>query len=40
MTDKSPNPDFFYGISLKLSYKNWDFGFNGHFELLHTLAHH
>ena len=30
MTDKSPNPDFFYGISLKLSYKNWDFGFNGH----------
>ena len=30
VTDKSPNPDFFYGISLKLSYKNWDFGFNGH----------
>ena len=30
MTDKSPNPDFFYGISLKLNYKNWDFGFNGH----------
>ena len=30
MTGKSPNPDFFYGINLKLSYKNWDFGFNGH----------
>lgn len=30
MTNKSPNPDFFYGINLKLSYKNWDFGFNGH----------
>ena len=30
MTEKSPNPDVFYGISLKLSYKNWDFGFNGH----------
>lgn len=30
MTNKSPNPDFFYGVNLKLSYKNWDFGFNGH----------
>ncbi len=30
MTDKSPSPDFYYGVSLKLSYKNWDFGFNGH----------
>ena len=30
MTGKSPNPDFFYGINLKLSWKNWDFGFNGH----------
>ena len=30
MTNKSPNPDFFYGVSLKLAYKNWDFGFNGH----------
>ncbi len=30
MTNKSPNPDFFYGINLKLTYKNWDFGFNGH----------
>ncbi len=25
-----PNPDFYYGINLKLSYRNWDFGFNGH----------
>ncbi len=24
------NPDFYYGLNLKLSYKNWDFGFNGH----------
>ena len=30
MTNKSPNPDFYYGINFKLSYKNWDFGFNGH----------
>ncbi len=30
MSNKSPNPDFFYGVSLKLAYKNWDFGFNGH----------
>ncbi len=30
MTNKSPNPDFYYGINVKLSYKNWDFGFNGH----------
>ncbi len=29
-TEKSPAPDFFYGVNLKLSYKNWDFGFNGH----------
>ena len=29
-SDKSPAPDFFYGVNLKLSYKNWDFGFNGH----------
>ncbi|MBQ8307238.1 MAG: TonB-dependent receptor, partial [Alistipes sp.] len=29
-TEKSPAPDFFYGINLKLSWKNWDFGFNGH----------
>ncbi len=30
MTGKSPNPDFFYGLNIKLSYKNWDFGLNGH----------
>lgn len=30
ITDKSPDPDFFYGLSVKLSYRNWDFGFNGH----------
>ena len=30
MTGKSPNPDFFYGLNLKLSFRNWDFGFNGH----------
>lgn len=29
-SDKTPAPDFFYGVNLKLSYKNWDFGFNGH----------
>ena len=26
----NPNPDFYYGLNVKLSYKNWDFGFNGH----------
>ena len=25
-----PAPDFYYGITFKLSWKNWDFGFNGH----------
>lgn len=30
MTNKSPNPDFYYGVNMKLSYKNWDLGFNGH----------
>ena len=29
-TEKSPAPDFFFGLNFKLSYKNWDFGFNGH----------
>ena len=29
-TGKSPSPDFFFGVNLKYSYKNWDFGFNGH----------
>ncbi len=26
---KSPNPDFWFGISSRLNYKNWDFGFSG-----------
>jgi iron complex outermembrane receptor protein len=30
MTGKSPSPKFFYGLSLKASYKDWDFGLNGH----------
>lgn len=30
MSGKSPSPRFFYGINLKLSYRDWDFGFNGH----------
>ncbi|MBQ2784466.1 MAG: TonB-dependent receptor [Alistipes sp.] len=29
-TGKSPLPDFFFGLNLKLNYRNWDFGFNGH----------
>ena len=30
MTGRSPAPKFYYGVSLKLSYKAWDFGLNGH----------
>ena len=30
MTGKSPAPKFFYGINLKVSYRDWDFGMNGH----------
>ena len=30
ITGKSATPDFFYGVAMQLSYKNWDFGFNGH----------
>jgi iron complex outermembrane receptor protein len=30
MSGKSPSPDFFYGMNLKLNYKQWDFGFNAH----------
>ncbi len=30
MSGKSPSPDFYYGLNLKLSYKRWDFGFNAH----------
>ncbi len=30
MTGKSPAPKFYYGLSAKLTWRNWDFGFNGH----------
>ena len=30
MTGKSPAPKFYYGLNLKVAYKNWDFGLNGH----------
>ena len=30
ITGKSATPDFFFGVGMSLSYKNWDFGFNGH----------
>lgn len=30
MTGKSASPKFYYGVNLKLSYRNWDFGMNGH----------
>ena len=30
MTGKSVTPDFFFGLSFKVTYKDWDFGFNGH----------
>lgn len=30
MTDKSVMPKFYYGLNMKLSYRNWDFGLNGH----------
>lgn len=30
MSGKSAAPKFFYGVNLKLSYRNWDFGINGH----------
>ena len=30
MTGKSVAPKFFYGLNLKVSYKAWDFGLNGH----------
>ena len=33
----NPNPDFYYGLNLKLSYKNWDFGFNGHGNIGYTV---
>jgi iron complex outermembrane receptor protein len=30
MTGKSPSPKFFYGMNVKVTYRNWDFGLNGH----------
>jgi iron complex outermembrane receptor protein len=30
MVDKHPDPDFYYGLNLKLTWRNWDFGFNAH----------
>ncbi len=30
LTGKSPLPWLYYGLRLKFTYKNWNFGFNGH----------
>ena len=30
MTGKSASPKFFYGLNVKVSYRDWDFGLNGH----------
>lgn len=30
MTGKSPSPKFFYGLNVKVTYRNCDFGLNGH----------
>ena len=30
MTGKSIAPKFYYGLNIKLTYKDWDFGLNGH----------
>ena len=30
MTGKSAAPKFYYGLNVKVTWKNWDFGFNGH----------
>lgn len=30
MTGKSAAPKFYYGVNLKVTYRNWDFGLNGH----------
>ncbi len=32
MTGKSPAPLFYFGVNMKLSWKDWDFGLNGHGE--------
>ena len=33
----NPNPKFYYGLNFKASYKNWDFGFNGHGSIGYTV---
>ena len=30
MSGKSAAPKFYYGLTFKATYRNWDFGFNGH----------
>ena len=30
MTGKSVSPKFYYGLNVKITYKDWDFGLNGH----------
>lgn len=30
MTGKSVSPGFFFGMNLKVTFRNWDFGMNGH----------
>lgn len=30
MTGKSAAPKFYYGVNVKVTYRNWDFGLNGH----------
>ena len=30
MTGKSAAPKFYYGLNMKLNFRNWDFGLNGH----------
>ena len=30
MTGKSVSPKFYYGMNVKVTYRNWDFGINGH----------
>ncbi|MEW9503487.1 hypothetical protein, partial [Jeotgalibacillus marinus] len=30
LTGCSATPDFYYGISTQVTYKNWDFGINAH----------
>ena len=32
MTGKSPAPSFYFGVNMKLSWRDWDFGLNGHGE--------